>query len=203
MSSINLAVTPRTIIGKANRRLAVENAIPAVVYGNGRVALPVAVDRHDFEMLMPRLTGSTVIELRIAGESAPIHAMVREIQVDALKGAARHVDLMAVAMDKSVHAVVPLHYVNVPDGVRNGGVLNIERHEISVAAMPGNLPEVIEVDVAALGVGDSLHVSDISASAGVTILDDPEETVASVMPPAVEVEASAEITEPEVIGEKA
>lgn len=206
MSNASLTVRPRTTIGKANRRLAAEKAIPAVVYGAGRDSLPVSVDRHDFEMLMSHhKAGSTVIELTIEGEKRPIHAMVRAAQVDPLKGAVRHVDFLAVAMNKLVHAVVTLQFVNDAAGVKAGGVLNVERYDVNVEAKPGNLPETIDIDVSNLEIGDTLHISDVAAvaPAAVRILGDADEVIASVTPPTLAVEPSLTETEPEVIGEKA
>ncbi|NTW28048.1 MAG: 50S ribosomal protein L25 [Coriobacteriia bacterium] len=206
MSSINLSVAPRTIIGKANRRMAAGDAIPAVVYGAGREALAVSVSRHDFELFLAHhAAGSTVVELQVEGEKKPIHAMIRQMQTHPTKGMIRHVDFLAVSMNKLVHATITLHFVGDSVGVKAGGVLNVDLHELSVEAKPGNLPEGIEIDVAALEVGDSLHVRDIVAPAGVTLLDDADALVASVMAPNVEVEevSETEVVQPQVIGEKA
>jgi large subunit ribosomal protein L25 len=130
--------------------------------------------------------------------------MIREMQIGPLKGNIVHVDFMAVDLDKLVHAVVAVRLVNDPAGVKVGGVLTTERHEINVEAKPAELPNFIEVDVSGLEIGDSIHVSDVIAPAGVTLLDDPESLIASVIPPTVEVEEeeAAEQAEPEVIGAK-
>lgn len=200
-----LTVFPRTVIGKANRRLDAEGQIPAVLYGMSRESMPIAVDRHDFELFMSHhAAGSTLVEIQIEGEKKPVHAMIREMQTSPIKGNIMHVDFMAVSLNKPVHAVVAVHLVNDPAGVKAGGVLTIDRHEINVEAKPAELPEFIEVDVSALEVGDSLHIGDIKPPKGVTLLDDPEGIVASVTPPTVPVEAEegAEQAEPEVIGAK-
>ena len=105
-------------------------------------------------------------------------------------------------MNKPVHATVALHLVNDPEGVRAGGVLTVNVHEINIEAKPGDLPQVIEFDVTALQMGETLHLSDIVVPKGVAIIDDLETIVASVQAPRVEVEteAGAEMAEPEVIG---
>ncbi len=199
-----LTVTPRTVIGKASSRLSASGQIPAVLYGAGREATPLAVDRHEFELWAAHhAAGSGMVELKVEGQKKPVSAMVREIQRSSVKGTILHVDFLAVSMDKPVHANVPLVLVNDPEGVRAGGVLTVNIHEIDVEALPADLPEVIEWDVSALQIGESVHVDDIVPPAGVTVLADPEAIVASVQPPRVEVEAeAAEITEPEVIGSK-
>jgi large subunit ribosomal protein L25 len=201
-----LTVFPRTVVGKANRRLSTEGQIPAVLYGMGRDSLPIAIDRHDFELFMSHhAAGSTLVEIQIEGEKKPVNAMIREMQTSPLKGSILHVDFMAVSLNKPVHAVVSLRLVNDPAGVKAGGVLTTDKHDVNVEAKPADLPEHIEVDVSALQVGDSLHVSDVIAPKGVTLLDDPDAIIASVIPPtvAVEEEVAAEQAEPEVIGAKA
>jgi len=201
-----LTVFPRTVVGKASRRLGSEGRIPAVLYGMGREALVIEITRHDFEQFMlHHAAGSTLVEIQIEGEKKPVHAMIREMQTSPLKGTIVHVDFMAVSLNKPVHAVVSMHLVNDPAGVKAGGVLTVDKHDLNVEAKPADLPEFIEFDVSALEVGDSVHVRDITAPKGVTLLDDADSIIASVTPPtvAVEAEEAAEAAEPEVIGTKA
>jgi large subunit ribosomal protein L25 len=200
-----LTAYPRDVIGKASRRLAGENRIPAVLYGNGREAMSISVNRHDFELLLAHhASGSTIVELELESEKKPVNAMIRDLQTGPVKGNILHVDFIAVEMNKAIHTAIALHFVNDPAGVRAGGTLTTNFHEINVEAKPGDLPDAIDVDVAALEIGDTLHVSDIVAPAGVKILDDPEEVLASVQPPRVEVEeeVGSEAAEPELIGGK-
>jgi large subunit ribosomal protein L25 len=197
---------PREVLGKANRKLAGQNRIPAVVYGIGREAVSISVDKHDFEMLMAHhAAGSTIVEMQIEGEKKPINAMIREMQMNPIKDTIMHVDFLAIEMDKAVNAQVALRLLNDPAGVKAGGILTINFHNINVEAKPADLPEYLEIDVAALEIGDSLHIKDLAAPSGVTILDDAEEVICSVQAPrAEEVEEEvAEVTEVEVIGEKA
>ncbi|HEY5540063.1 MAG TPA: 50S ribosomal protein L25 [Coriobacteriia bacterium] len=205
-ASTILPVFSREVIGKANRRLAHENRIPAVLYGPGRDSLSLSIDRHDFELLMSHHASSSIIvELQVEGEKKPVNAMIRELQTSPVKGDIIHVDFLVIRMNVAVHAAIALHYVNDPEGVKEGGVLTTNFHEINVEAKPGDLPEAIDVDVAALEIGDSLHVRDVVAPRGVTILDDPDEVLVSVQAPRVEVEEEvvvAEVTEPELIGGK-
>jgi len=204
-ASTLLPVFPRTIIGKANRRLSHENRIPAVLYGPGRDSVSLSIDRHDFEQLMSHHASSSIIvELQVEGEKKPVNAMIREMQVSPIKGEIIHVDFMVIQMNVAVHASITLHYVNDPEGVKAGGVLTTNFHEINVEAKPGDLPESIDVDVAALEIGDTLHVRDIVAPKDVTILDDPDEVLVSVQAPRVEeeVEEVEAAVEPELIGGK-
>lgn len=200
-----LTAYPRDIIGKANRRLAGANRIPAVVYGPGRESVAVALDRHDFELLMSHHAASSlIVEMEIAGDKKPVNAMIRELQHSPVKGEIVHVDFMVIQMNVAVHASITLRFVNDPAGVKAGGILTTNFHEINVEAKPGDLPEAIDVDVAALEIGDSLHVKDLVVPKGVKVLDDVEEVLVSVQPPRVEeeVEEVATPAEPELIGGK-
>lgn len=202
-ASSELTAYPRETIGKASRRLAHSGRIPAVLYGAGRDPIPLAIERHDFDLFTAHhAAGSTVVELRIEGESKPVNAMIREVQHSSVKGTPMHVDFLSVSMNKPVHAVVPLHLVGDSEGVKAGGILTVNLHELNVEAKPGDMPEAVESDVSALEVGDSLQLSDITPPAGVTLLDDPETVVASVLAPRLESEeeASLEAAEPEVVG---
>ena len=205
-ASTILPVYSREVIGKANRRLAHENRIPAVLYGPGRETVSLSVDRHDFELLMSHHAASSIIvELQVEGEKKPVNAMIREMQTSPIKGNITHVDFMVIQMNVAVHASITLRYVNDPAGVKAGGILTTNFHEINVEAKPGDLPEAIDVDVSALEIGDVLHVKDIEAPKDVAILDDPEEVLVSVQPPRVEVEEEevvAEAAEPELISGK-
>lgn len=204
-ASSELTAIPREAVGKANRKLAEANQIPAVLYGRGREALSIAIDRHEFELFAAHhAAGSTVVELAVEGEKAPVNAMVREVQRSSVKGTILHIDFLAVSMNKPVHANVTLNLINDPEGVRAGGVLTVNIHELNVEAKPGDLPETIEWDVAGMQIGDTLHLSDLAVPAGVTLLDDPETIIASVQLPRLEVEEEVveEAEEPEVIGAK-
>jgi len=192
----------RDQIGKANRQLAGTDRIAAVLYGMGRDAMPISIGRHDFELLMSHhVSSSLLVEIKLEGEKKPLHAMIREMQVGPVKGNILHVDFLAVDMNETVHASIALHLVNDPEGVKKGGVLTVDRHELNVEAKPGDLPESIDIDVSALEIGDSLHVRDVVAPKGVVLLDDMDGILASVTPPTVEAEEpEAAAAEPELVG---
>lgn len=205
-ASSELAATPRDIVGKASQRLASKHQIPAVLYGVGRESVAISLDKHEFELFVAHhASGSSLVELKLEGEKKPVNAMIREVQHSPVKGNILHVDFQEVSMNKPVHASVALHLVNDPEGVKAGGTLTVNVHELNVEGKPGDLPDAIECDVSGLEIGDSLHVGDVKAPKGITLLDDPEAVVASVQAPRVETEEgeAAEVTEPEVIGGKA
>jgi len=202
----SLAAEPRTIVGKANRRLAAEGKIPAVLYGPTREPVALSVNRHDFELFMSHAGGgSTLVSLLVEGESKPINAIIKELQVSPVKGSILHVDFQAIRMDRKISATVSLHLVGDSQGVKEGGILMHNLHTVHVEALPGDLPEAIEVDISGLELGDTLHVSDVVAPENVEIVDEPEAIVCSVTTPSaepVEEEVLEEGEEPELVGEE-
>ncbi len=203
-----LDAKPRDVIGKANRRLSAEGLVPAVIYGHGREATPISVDRHDFEMLLAHGGASTVFQVKIEGEKEPVDVVIKEVQSAAVKGTVLHADFYVVKMDEVLQVSVPLRYEgeDVAVGVKEGGVLMHNLREISVEALPRDLPESITVDISALEMNSSIHVEDLVAPEGVSILDDPQSIVCSIAPPRIEVEEVEEVEEelePELIGERA
>lgn len=202
--STELVVSPRDVVGKTSKRLAAQGLLPAVLYGVGREPMPVSISRHDFELFASNhATGATLVELKVEGTKKAINAMIREVQHSPVKGNIVHVDFQEVSMNKVIHANVVLSLVNDPVGVRAGGVLTVNIHELNVEAKPGDLPETLEYDVSGLEVGDVLRVGDIGVPKGVALLDDPELVVASVTTPTLEEEPELEQAgEPELIGQK-
>ena len=211
---VDLVATARERIHKTGRKLIAEGRIPGVVYGSQFPSTPVSVNRADFDRLAAHGELSRVLSLKIEGQTSPVNVLVSEVQHHYLKGYATHADFLAVQMDKLIEAVVPLHTVGEAAGVKIGGVLTINAHDVLVEALPANLPSAVEADITDLEIGDSLKLGDIIVPAGVSIKGDPEEVVISVTPPMKSIEeeeaeaaaeagiAAEEVTEPEVIGEK-
>jgi large subunit ribosomal protein L25 len=202
--NIKMKASGRTTIGKANRRLE-SGELAGVVYGTAVDSKAVTIDRHDFEQVLSHEGNilSKLIELTVDDAARPVHVIVKSIQHDPLKGTPTHVDFWAVNMRQKVTTTVAVHFEGEAVGLKTGGVFMHNLMHINVEALPDDLPEFVTVDVSALDVGDSVHVRDLAAPKGVTILDDPDEIVASIVPPAKEEEAEVteEAAEPEVIGE--
>jgi large subunit ribosomal protein L25 len=201
---IELAVVPRERIAKASRKLAHLGQVPAVLYGVGHTSEALTIDRHELERLLAHDgVRSLVLHVKIEGRKTPVNAMVKAIQMEPVKGTPMHVDLLAVQMNVAVNTAVALHFVNESPGVKAGGILNANHNQVNVEALPGNIPEGIEVDISSLEVGDSLTFGDLVIPDGVTVTDDVEELVVSVTAPKVEVEeAVTEEVAPEVVGEQ-
>lgn len=201
--SIDLNANTREVVGKANRRLP-HDRLPGVLYGVGHEAQPLSVDRHIFGQLLHKEGLMSSLVKLIVDEHEPVNVIVKSLQRDAVKGSLEHVDFWAVDMKQKVTTVVPVHFLGESPGVKSGGVLTHNMQTVHVESLPTEMPEYLETDISGLEVGDSLHVSDIVAQGGVTILDAADEILCSVLAPKaeeVEVEVAEEVAEPEVIGE--
>ncbi len=187
MAEVNLTVEKREVIGKGPaKKLRSAGKIPAVIYGQGEKSVPLTIDEKAFHAILHSHHGENVIfEIQIPGRKTGLKAILREVQHEPVTGEILHIDFQHISMTKKITVQVPIALIGSPEGVRNkGGILEHILHEVEVECLPGDIPEHIEVDVAALDVGDSIHVSDIPVTK-VKILTDPERSVATVVPPTI------------------
>ena len=201
---ISLAAATRDQTGKgAARQARFQKKIPAVIYGHGRDSQPLAVDALALEQALTGIDPeSTIIELAIDGKK--VKTLIREIQRHPVRPDIIHVDFYEIHAAEKVTLKVPVHLVGSADGVRNaGGVLDQVTREVEIEVLPENIPDRVELDVTALKIGDSLHVTDLHIP-NATILTQDDLTIATVVPPRAEevapvVEAPTEAVEPELI----
>jgi large subunit ribosomal protein L25 len=186
---------------RAARRLRRTGRVPGVLYGGGADPVGFSVDARELRIA---LAGSgAVVDLSIDG-AKPTPVVLKEAQRDPVRGDTTHVDLLRVRLDKPIHAVVPLELTGVEDtpGVKEGGILEQLTRELNVEALPTAIPESIVHELGALEIGDTLALEAIAMPEGVTLLDDPATTVASVSAPRLQTEEEAEIeSETELVGE--
>jgi len=207
MERFELIANRREPKGKGGaRKLRGQGLIPAILYGPKMQSTAVACALKD----LIRVLGhgrNVLINLKIKdgmgdkGESDHV-VMVRDLQVDPLKGVPIHADLYEVSMGETMTVQVPVHLVGKPEGTKMGGFLEQARRELEIECLPADLPARIEVDVGHLDIGDSIHVRDIKAEK-VKILTEPHLTIATVVPPTVEKEAVPEAVPAEVEAEEA
>jgi large subunit ribosomal protein L25 len=189
MKELLVEVKPRESLGKnESRRVRRQGLVPAIVYGTGKSAVPVVVDpKKILEIIHSESGVNTIFEVNLAGKDARGHVMIREYQVEPIKGSLMHVDLVRIQMDAVIEVDVPIHVVGEAAGVKlDGGILDHVVRDVRVSCLPGDIPEHITIEVTALKIGDSLRVSDIPKSDRFRILTDPEQTLVVVSPPAKE-----------------
>jgi large subunit ribosomal protein L25 len=168
--------------------------VPGVLYGRGE---PVSICIEERE-LRRALTGAaglhSILDVQIDGTGRSHASILKEYQVDKVRGGVTHVDLQEVRLDQTIHASVSVHLVGGDDapGVREGGVLSQPLREVNVEALPLEVPEHIDLDVSHMASGDTLRIGDVVVPDGVTILDDPETVVATVTAPTRVVEPELE-----------
>ncbi len=210
MSVIPLIAARRGERGKgAARKTRAAGRIPAVLYGRGAEAIPVAIESRDFELAMRKHKGGNPI-VGLTVEGSEYTALIRDVQYDPVTRGIIHLDFQRISLTETVEVDVAVRLTGLAVGVKDaGGILEPILRDVKVRCLPTAIPSAIEVDVSALNIGDSIHVRDIVAPE-VTILNDPDSTVATVVPPTVTVEekpaeeaaaaaATAEPAEPEVI----
>jgi large subunit ribosomal protein L25 len=204
MSTASLSASVRTETGKgAARKIRQAGNIPAVIYGHGREAQSLMINARDTDKLLKSIAiSSTVIELSIDGKSA--RTLIREVQRHPFKRTITHIDFQELVAGETVSVHCPIVYVGVPEGVRlEGGLLDQIMHQLHIEVDPSAIPNHIDVDVSALKIGNTLHVSDLVLPAGIKVLDEPGTTVCIVQVPKVAVEAVVDgAAEPEVIRAK-
>jgi len=209
MEQITLAAKPRTAIGtKSVKRLREEGKVPGVVYGRAfGEAVAIVIEAKDLRAALSHGAHS-VINLEIDGRTAtPV--LLHERQLDPISKHLLHVDLHAVDLNEEIETMVRVVAVGTAAGVKEGGILDIVAREVTVAALPGSIPDHIEVDVRDLNITDAIHIRELPVIDGVRYVDEPDDVVVAVLPPSkveevAPVAAVGEpvVAEPELIGKK-
>ena len=186
------------------RRLRTQGKIPAVLYGQGRETLSVSVELREVDQILCSETGhNTIFKLQVGSDSTDV--LIRDYQLDPVKGTLLHADFQAVALDKKMTFTVPVQIVGTASGVTAGGVLDIVLREIGLECLPSDVPDHIPVDVTELEIGDSVRVEALQLDLSkISLLSDPDLVILSVVPPHVEEEPEVipeeeELEEPELI----
>jgi large subunit ribosomal protein L25 len=198
-----LKAAPRDDFGsRSSRRMRREGLVPGVVYSGGSEAAPFQVSERDVRNVTSE--GAALFDLEIEGSKA-VPVVIKEEQRHPVRGSLQHLDLMQVNLKEAIQAEVAIELEGAEDapGVKGGGVLEHVTREITVEALPAEIPDSISVDVSTMEVNETLQLSSVSPPEGVTfVADDPEEiTIVTLSPPRVE-EAAPEVEEdPELVGE--
>ncbi len=196
-STLNAA--PRQPHGsRATRRLRRDGQVPGVLYGGEGEPIAFSVDGRELRAALH--ASGAVVDLVVDGTSAP--AVLKEAQRHPVRGEMTHVDFVRVNLKVAIQAVVPLIIFGADEspGVVAGGVVDQPIREVHVEALPNDIPESIEISVAELNIGETASLNTAVVPAGVTLLDDEDLVVVSMLAPRLEVEETIE-EETELIGE--
>ncbi|GMT47957.1 MAG: 50S ribosomal protein L25 [bacterium] len=204
MERITLSAEHRTEAGKGiARSLRRQGYMPAVIYRAGK-STPIKLKKQDIVNFLNSTMGEQVmVNLRFSDGNLRL-ALLKDYQVDPVKGELLHTDFYEVSLKERVRVTVSIVLTGEPVGVKKeGGILQQAHSEVEVECLPDVIPSHLEIDVSGLKVGHSLHVSDLFLQEGIKVFDSPEEVIATVIAPTMEVEAvaseEAEAAEPEVI----
>ena len=187
---IAIKAEPRSVQGTgASRRLRRESKVPGILYGAGKEAQPIEVDHKDlwFKLKMEAFHAS-ILDMEVGSETSQV--LLRDYQLHPFRPLILHVDFQRVDPNKKIHVAMPLHFVNaeISPGVKvAGGLVEHVMKELEISCLPKDLPEFIEVDLASLQAGHSLHLSALKLPPGVGAIvakgEDP--TIATIVIPKV------------------
>lgn len=187
METIKLSVAQRQARGKgAMGRLRRSGSLPGVFYGPGKDAIPVCINAREFERKVEDVEGSHLIQL--SSEATDLDekiVLLKEVQHHPVDAAPVHVDFYEVDIGVPLQVNVPIHLVGKAKGVTAGGTLQHFRRDILVECLPLEIPEIVEVDVTELDIHDAVRVADVSLPSGVTVIEDAQLMLASVVAPTV------------------
>jgi large subunit ribosomal protein L25 len=185
---------------RAAKRLRREGYVPGVVYGGkDGDSTSFKVNWRDLRQV---LAGSALIDLKVGGKTRPV--IVKDQQQHPVRDELLHIDLLEVRLDEKIQTQVSVHLEGSEEapGIKEGGVLEHVTHQLNIEALPTDIPEAIHVDVSGLEIAATMHLSEISPPAGVTFLDDPEETILATVVVPTEVEEPEIEEETELVGEE-
>ena len=209
MPEIVVAAEPRTETGKnQNRRLRAKGLIPGTLYGASKKPMAVSVSPKEITTILRSASGeNTLFDLDLAGQKRKV--ILKEFQVEPVKGRLLHADFYEVALDRTLEVKVHLELQGTPVGVKvQGGILDFVTRELEVECLPKDIPERIVVDVSGLELGKHLRVSELTLSPALKLLTSPDVVIAHVVTPRAEEEAAPAVeagaaeagaAEPEVI----
>jgi large subunit ribosomal protein L25 len=201
MDIIELKADARSMTGKKGAKACRNSGqLPGVLYGMGSECKTLAVNPKQLEKVLQTEAGSNVIiKLSLAGEGDPVNVIVKELQVDNIKGLMRHVDFYKISLDEKIKSAVQFKMVGESPGVKAGGILEHILWELEIECLPMDIPDHVEADISELEIGDSISVSQVSVPEGVSVLADPNAKIVLVAAPRVE---EVEEVEEEIEGEE-
>lgn len=189
-----IQASARAQVGKgAARAVRRQGLTPAVIYGAGEAPQAIALNANQTRLMI--YAGhflTTLLEIDVDGKKTRV--IPRDYQLDPVKDFPIHVDFLRIAAGQTIKVQVPVHVVGQEDspGLKNGGTMQIVEHTVEIDVSPESIPDFLEVSVAGLQVGDTLHSNDITLPAGVSLTSRDNLTLVTIVPPTVDAEAAAE-----------
>lgn len=202
IKDITINASPREGVGKGpTRRLRALGMIPAAVYGEGGSSLAVAVNAKEIANILRSDTGhNTIFKLALAqSDGEPANVIIKDYQVDPVKGRLLHADLLRLSMTTVTRVSVSIETIGEPPGVKlEGALLELQLRQVEVECLPGDIPESLKIDVSNLHIGDHVSVTDLDYDREkVKVLAEENQIVAVVLAPRMVEEPTAAVAAPE------
>jgi len=185
---LTLAAETRGQVGKgASRSLRREGRVPAVIYGNKQD--PASIHIEEKALMRALMTGhfmNSVVMIEVDGKA--VRTLPKDVAFDVVTERPVHADFLRISEHATVHVNVPVVFTDeeLSKGIKRGGVLNVVRHELELICDAAEIPEEIEVSLAGLDIGDSLHISHVKLPAGTeSAITDRDFTIATIVSPSV------------------
>jgi large subunit ribosomal protein L25 len=196
---IEISATKRVVKGTgASRRLRHAGSVPGVLYGGGKEPISLDLEQKSlFLQFRHEAFHASILTLNLEGNKESV--LLRDYQMHPVRNTIQHIDFQRVNENEKIHVKVPFHFINaeVSPGVKlNGGIVSHIMTEANISCLPKNLPEFIEVDLATIDIGQSIHLSEIKIPDGVEFVQlahGNDAAVASVAKPRVVVEEVEEV----------
>lgn len=200
MSEAKLVAEVRTGTGKGIARKARRaGLVPAIVYGSNVSPLAIQMDQAELQRLVASGGTGRLVDLQVGDEKQPV--LLKEVQRDPVRGDIIHADFHKVRLDQEVSVTVPIVLTGETERTLDGGIIAVTLYELKVSCLPTQIPESIQVSTDGLAIGSTITVADLEIPEGITVQDEPELAVVSVVAPRVETE-DAEVEDEAAEGEQ-
>ena len=198
MADLQINVDARRVTGKHTRRLRAAGVVPGVLFGKTAGSVPVQLDAKALEALYREAGRTSIVQVSVDG-GRPTSAVIKSLQRNPLSGKAVHVDFFAPDLTHEMTVDVPIVFSGEPPAVEaTGGSLFTSLDHLRIKALPADMPHELRVDLTPLvDLEAAIHVRDVAVEGNVTVLNDPDDMVARVLPPRVEEEPEPVVVEGE------
>ena len=200
----DIQATKREIFGKSVKTLRHDGIIPAELYGNKMENIHLSVPVKEFSKVYKEAGESSIVNLVLDNKKYPV--LIHDVSIDTMSNEYAHVDFYAVKMDEKIKTAIPLSFIGESPAIKVGGVLVKSMKELEIEALPGDLPQHIEVDLSKLAeIHSSIHVKDLDVDTKkIKIFIDQEAVVATIIEMAKEEEVvkPVSVEDVKVVGEE-
>lgn len=182
MEEVLIEAERREIIGKQIKKLRSEGKLPAVIYGHQIDPVPIVLDYREASRILNSIGLSQLLTMDLDGKKYPV--LVRDRQIDFIRGNLLHVDFLAVSMEEKIRTSISVAVEGEAPAVSDySGLVVTGANELTIECLPGDLPDRIVVDVSNLNeIGDTIYVRDLDLGDKIDVLDDPEMMLVVITP---------------------